>query len=67
MSDKILVFIPCYNCAPQIGRVAKMRVALADFSLWPIVKQDYSMSEKTKALFESTQAEQLKNKWDQPK
>ena len=21
MSDKILVFIPCYNCAPQIGRV----------------------------------------------
>lgn len=43
------------------------RVALADFSLWPIVKKDYSMSEKTKALFESTQAEQLKNKWDQPK
>ena len=43
------------------------RVALADFSLWPIVKKDYSMSEKTKALFESTQAEQLKNKWDQRK
>lgn len=21
MSDRILVFIPCYNCAPQIGRV----------------------------------------------
>jgi glycosyltransferase involved in cell wall biosynthesis len=21
MTDKILVFIPCYNCAPQIGRV----------------------------------------------
>ncbi len=21
MADKILVFIPCYNCAPQIGRV----------------------------------------------
>jgi len=43
------------------------RVALADFSLWPIVKKDYSMSQKTKDLFESTQAEQLKNKWDQPK
>jgi hydroxyacylglutathione hydrolase len=43
------------------------RVALADFSLWPIVKKDYSMTEKTKDLFESTQAEQLKNKWDQPK
>jgi glycosyltransferase involved in cell wall biosynthesis len=26
MSDRILVFIPCYNCAPQIGRV------LAQFS-----------------------------------
>ena len=21
LADKILVFIPCYNCAPQIGRV----------------------------------------------
>ena len=21
MTDKILAFIPCYNCAPQIGRV----------------------------------------------
>lgn len=23
MTDKILVFIPCYNCAPQIGRVLR--------------------------------------------
>lgn len=43
------------------------RVALADFSIWPIVKRDYSMSDSTKATFDRTQAEQLKNKWDQPK
>ena len=23
MSDRILVFVPCYNCAPQIGRVLR--------------------------------------------
>jgi len=43
------------------------RVALADFSIWPIVKRDYSMSDSTRATFDKTQAEQLKNKWDQPK
>lgn len=30
MSDKILLFIPCYNCAPQIERVlAQLRIAHA--------------------------------------
>lgn len=42
------------------------RLALADFSLWPVAAHDYSMSTKTKDIFERTQAEQLKNKWDQP-
>lgn len=32
MRDRILVFIPCYNCAPQIGRVLKqVRGEVADF------------------------------------
>jgi glyoxylase-like metal-dependent hydrolase (beta-lactamase superfamily II) len=43
------------------------RLALADFSLWPVAAHDYSMSTKTKEVFERTQEEQLKNKWDQPK
>jgi glyoxylase-like metal-dependent hydrolase (beta-lactamase superfamily II) len=43
------------------------RLALSDFSLWPIVNKDYSMSQRTKETFDRTQAEQLKNKWDQPK
>lgn len=42
------------------------RLALSDFSLWPVAAHDYSMSAKTKELFERTQQEQLKNKWDQP-
>ena len=43
------------------------RLALADFSLWPIVNKDYSMSTKTQQLFDRTQEDQLKNKWNQPK
>jgi hydroxyacylglutathione hydrolase len=43
------------------------RLALADFSLWPVAATDYSMSPRTKAVFEQTQAQQLKNKWDQPR
>jgi len=43
------------------------RVALSDFSLWPVAAHDYSMSAKTKEIFEHTQKEQLENKWDQPK
>jgi glycosyltransferase involved in cell wall biosynthesis len=32
MADKILVFIPCYNCAPQIGRVlAQLTGSIADY------------------------------------
>jgi hydroxyacylglutathione hydrolase len=42
-------------------------VAMSDFSLWPAMSPDYSMSAKTKDVFERTQEEQLKNKWDQPK
>ena len=31
MADKILVFVPCYNCAPQIGRVLEQfKGAIAD-------------------------------------
>jgi hydroxyacylglutathione hydrolase len=41
------------------------RLALSDFSLWPVATTDYSMSAKTRELFEKTQDEQLKNKWDQ--
>jgi glyoxylase-like metal-dependent hydrolase (beta-lactamase superfamily II) len=43
------------------------RLALSDFSLWPVAARDYSMSSKTQKLFDRTQEEQLKNKWDQPK
>jgi hypothetical protein len=46
---------------------APRRLALSDFSLWLVAATDYSMSAKTKSVFEQTQAEQLKNKWDQPK
>jgi hydroxyacylglutathione hydrolase len=42
------------------------RLAMSDFTLWPVQSGDYSMSAKTKAVFDSTQEEQLKNKWDQP-
>lgn len=42
------------------------RLALSDFSLWPVQARDYSMSAKTKDVFDRTQEEQLKNKWDQP-
>ncbi len=42
------------------------RLALSDFSLWPVAAHDYSMSSKTKEVFDRTQEEQLKNKWDQP-
>ena len=43
------------------------RLAMSDFSLWPVAAHDYSMSSKTKSVFDRTQEEQLKNKWDQPK
>jgi len=46
---------------------APRRLALSDFSLWLVAATDYSMSAKTKSVFEQTQAEQLKNKWDQAK
>ena len=42
------------------------RLAMSEFSLWPVAAHDYSMSAETKNLFERTQEEQLKNKWDQP-
>jgi hydroxyacylglutathione hydrolase len=42
------------------------RLALSDFSLWPVAARDYSMSAKTQDVFDRTQQEQLKNKWDQP-
>lgn len=42
------------------------RLALRDFSVWP-VGPTYAMRPKTAELFEKTQAEQLKNMWDQPK
>ncbi len=32
MADKILVFVPCYNCAPQVGRVlAQFRGSIAGY------------------------------------
>lgn len=32
MADKILVFVPCYNCAPQVGRVlAQFKEPIAEF------------------------------------
>jgi hydroxyacylglutathione hydrolase len=43
------------------------RLALSDFTLWPVQSGDYSMSPRTKAIFDSTQEEQLRNKWDQPR
>jgi hydroxyacylglutathione hydrolase len=42
------------------------RLALGDFSLWPVQSSDYSMSARTKAVFEKTQQQQLNNRWDQP-
>jgi glyoxylase-like metal-dependent hydrolase (beta-lactamase superfamily II) len=43
------------------------RLALSDFSLWPVAARDYSMSPRTQKTFDQVQAEQQKNKWDQPK
>jgi glyoxylase-like metal-dependent hydrolase (beta-lactamase superfamily II) len=42
-------------------------LALRDFSLWPVAARNSSMSPHTQKTFEQVQAEQLKNKWDQPK
>jgi glyoxylase-like metal-dependent hydrolase (beta-lactamase superfamily II) len=42
------------------------RLALKDFSLWP-VGPSYAMSSKTADVFRQTQEEQLKNMWNQPK
>jgi glyoxylase-like metal-dependent hydrolase (beta-lactamase superfamily II) len=42
-------------------------LALRDFSLWPVAAHDNSMSTHTQKTFDQVQAEQLKNKWDQPK
>jgi glyoxylase-like metal-dependent hydrolase (beta-lactamase superfamily II) len=41
------------------------RLALSDFSLWPVAARDYSMSPRTQKTFDEVQAEQLKMKWDQ--
>ena len=41
------------------------RLALSEFSLWPVAARDYSMSSRTQKTFDEVQAEQLKNKWNQ--
>jgi len=43
------------------------RLALSDFSLWPVAAKDYSMSPRTQKTFDETQKEQLLKKWDQTK
>ena len=42
------------------------RLALRDFSIWPVAAESSAMSRKTQELFDKTQAEQLKQMWNQP-
>jgi hydroxyacylglutathione hydrolase len=43
------------------------RLATRDFTIWPVTPNDQSLGAEMKKIFEETQAQQLRDKWDQPK
>jgi hydroxyacylglutathione hydrolase len=46
---------------------APHRTALADFTIWPLDPKEKGLGPQMEEIYKRTQAEQLKNKWDQPK
>lgn len=43
------------------------RMAMRDFTIWPLGASDEGLGSKMDEIFKRTQEEQLKNKWSQPK
>jgi glyoxylase-like metal-dependent hydrolase (beta-lactamase superfamily II) len=43
------------------------RMAMRDFTIWPVNPGEKGLGAQMNQVFEKTQTEQLKNKWDQPK
>jgi hydroxyacylglutathione hydrolase len=43
------------------------RMAMRDFTIWPTTPGDKGLGARMEEVYKKTQAEQLKNKWDQPK
>jgi hydroxyacylglutathione hydrolase len=42
------------------------RLATRDFTIWPTNPKDHGLGSKMEEIYNQTQQEQLKNKWDQP-
>ncbi len=45
---------------------APHRMALADFTIWPLDPKEKGLGPQMEEIYKRTQAEQLKNKWNQP-
>ena len=45
---------------------APHRMALADFTIWPLDPNQKGLGPEMEHIFEQTQAEQLAHKWNQP-
>lgn len=46
---------------------APRRLAMRDFTIWPIATNEQGLGAKMEEVFKQTQEQQLKNKWNQPK
>jgi glyoxylase-like metal-dependent hydrolase (beta-lactamase superfamily II) len=46
---------------------APHRMAMSDFTIWPLDPAHKGLGEQMEETYKRTQAEQLKNKWDQPR
>lgn len=43
------------------------RMAMRDFTIWPVVPTEKGLGAKMEKIYKQTQEQQLKNKWNQPK
>ena len=43
------------------------RLAMRDFTIWPLSAEDHGLGAKMEEVYEKTQEKQLRDKWDQPK
>ena len=63
MSDKILVFIPCYNCAPQIPRVIEKCLRPENAYISEIIVVDNGSADGTIAAAQGALAKQEQIPW----
>jgi glycosyltransferase involved in cell wall biosynthesis len=63
VSDKILVFIPCYNCAPQIPRVIEKCLRVENAYISEIIVIDNGSTDDTVAAAEAALSQQQQIPW----